>query len=369
MTNARPLVFVVGTRAQLIKVAPVLCACDAAGLSYELLLTGQHRETMVDLLEEFGVRQKPCELLELRERASILALWLWLPRALWATWNRFRALRRQTGARPDAIVHGDTLSTLVGALAGWLAGARVVHLESGLTSRRLLDPFPEEFVRRLVFRFADIAFCPNAPAAELMRRRAHVKVIDTRENTILDAVRIALRRAGIRPTPVEPRYLVASLHRFQNIYDRERLGTLVEILIRLAKDFRVVLVMHPATRSRLQVTGLLPRLTATAGLELSPRLPYTSFLTLAAQAHAVLTDGGSNQEELAFLGVPTVVMRPRTERPDGLGRNAILEPDLPCPVEAFIMSDKVETLRGHGQIGLAAQPSACIAAVLGGKGE
>lgn len=257
---------------------------------------------------------------------------------------RLETLVAGSGAGVEVMVHGDTLSTLVGALAARRSGARVVHLESGLTSGRLLDPFPEELCRRLVFRMTDVAMCPNEEAASYMLRKhgRHATVVDTGGNTILDAVALTGASSGT-DTPDE--YVVASLHRFQNIYDRERLHHLAGILEEVSRYLVVCIVLHPATRKRLEATGLLARLQGNQRVRLLPRMGYKEFLVLAGGAACVLTDGGSNQEELAALGVPTIVMRAHTERPDGLGNNALMEADVPGGVVAFVASKQYQGLR------------------------
>ena len=140
-------------------------------------------------------------------------------------------------------------------------------------------------------------------------------------------------------------YLVASLHRFQNIFDAKRLRQLVDLLVALSDRFHVHFVLHPATRKRLEAQGYLARLAVLPHLVLSPRLGYGAFLRLASGAACVLTDGGSNQEELAVLGVPTIVMREHTERSDGLGQNAIMEADVPGGVGAYLLGDRHSELR------------------------
>jgi UDP-N-acetylglucosamine 2-epimerase (non-hydrolysing) len=339
----RHRVFVVGTRAQLIKVAPVVVACERAQLPTSLLMTGQHQETMQDLIEEFGIRSPQFPAIPASERATVGSLMRWLPVACLGVSRRLRALRES--AALDVLVHGDTLSTLVGAAAGRCHGARVVHLESGLSSGSLLDPFPEEIVRRLVFRLAGLAMCPGPAEADYMRRRhPRARIVDTGGNTIIDAVALVGAYAAADRDPPQP-YLVASLHRFQNIYQTARLRHLADLVIALAARDPVHFVLHPATRNRLGKEGLLARLEAAPGVHLSPRLGYGAFLRLAAGAACVLTDGGSNQEELAALGVPTLVMRERTERSDGLGANALMEADVPGGVERFVRDRDYEALR------------------------
>lgn len=330
---ARTLVFVVGTRAQLIKVAPVVVACQRRDVPALMLMTGQHKETMADLVEEFGLAVPQVEALPAGEHSSVRALLGWLPVAFQRIRRRLDEIADREGLL-DVVVHGDTLSTLLGAWAARRGRDRVVHLESGLSSGRLFDPFPEEICRRLVFRRTDLAICPNPAAAGRMARFPKARVFDSGGNTILDAVALA---AGTGRAVAAP-YVVVSLHRFQNLYDAKRLGGLVELVIGIARTRRVWFVLHPATRKRLAASGLLPRLESEPGIELSPRMGYSAFLSLAAGAECVLTDGGSNQEELAALGVPTIVMRERTERPDGLGRNARMEADVEGGVLAFLAS-------------------------------
>jgi UDP-N-acetylglucosamine 2-epimerase (non-hydrolysing) len=359
------LVFVIGTRAQLIKVAPVVVACERIGLPATLLMTGQHQETMQDLIEEFGIRSPQVLAIPAGEHSTIRSLLRWLPSAYFGVKARLRELA-QAGGGLDVLVHGDTLSTIVGAWAGRRCRARVVHLESGLSSGRLFDPFPEELCRRLVFRLADVAMCPNPEAAEYMRRHHHGQVVDTGGNTIIDAVALSgatpAHRDASRP------YLVASLHRFQNIYNAARFHALIDLIVAVSAKYPVHFVLHPATRNRLGKDGLMAKLEAAAGVKLSPRLGYGEFLRLAAEAACVLTDGGSNQEELATLGVPTVVMRETTERPDGLGANAMMEADVLGGVQQFILDGRFEQLRRAPSVAPELGPSMRVAQALAGDG-
>jgi UDP-N-acetylglucosamine 2-epimerase (non-hydrolysing) len=354
-------IFVVGTRAQLIKVAPVVVACERAGLPVTLLMTGQHRETMQDLIEEFGIRSPQISAVPARERATVGALLRWLPMAYAGVARCIRGFARG-GRAVNVLVHGDTLSTLIGTVAGRRSGARVVHLESGLTSDSLLDPFPEEILRRIVFHFTDLAICPNKAAVLHMRQKHRAEVIDSGGNTIVDAVAMT-GAAEIAPDPKNP-YVVVSLHRFQNIYNKRRMHHLVRLIQRVAKTLPVHFVLHPATRNRLVAERLDDQLRAEPGVELSPRLGYGAFLRLAAGAACVLTDGGSNQEELATLGVPTIVMRARTERPDGLGANALMESDVPGGVATFLAEGHHATLRCPPSLTSGEGPSARIVAAL-----
>ena len=343
--------FVVGTRAQLIKVAPVLRRFELDGIPSRLWLTGQHAETMQDLLAEFAIETPPELLLDTTERSSILKLAGWAPRALLAIRRALLAAGGR-GEKPYVLAHGDTASTALAALAARSVGCAIAHLESGLTSNRLFDPFPEEMTRRVAFRLCDVAFCPSDESMARMARYRCERV-HTRGNTILDALRLALaREAGSEPE-AQP-YAVVSLHRFQNLYPKRRFLAIVDALAELSRSIRLVMVLHPVTRRRLARTGRFESLAAEPGLDLRPRMPYGDFVRLLARADFVLSDGGSNQEELALLGVPTVVLRDATERSDGLGRNAALATE----VSAGAWLAMVERLRTSGSVApLASLPS------------
>lgn len=325
-TRSRPVAVVIGTRAQLIKMAPLLCELERCGHSYQLVFTGQHTVTMQALLDDFGVTTRPEYIYTGREVSGIGRMVFWLPLIMARLLRcRRRLFHDAQGNRALVIVHGDTFSTLAGALAGRLAGCPVAHVESGLRSFSLLNPFPEEITRLLVFRLADIAFCPGEWAAGNMAGYP-LEIVDTGQNTLLDALRTAVAAGDGEGTdpPVPPRYCVASIHRFENIFFRRRLEWIVGTIERIAAELEVVFVLHPATAERLQACGLLQRLRSNARIHCRDRMPYMPFIRLLRNATFVVTDGGSNQEELFYMSKPTLVLRNATERKEGLGEKAVL---------------------------------------------
>jgi len=349
----RICVFVLGTRAQLVKVAPVLTLACERGLEHVVWFTGQHRESIDDLIKDFDIRSEFVLPAEHSERSSIAKLLAWAPGTILKCRRYLRTTGRDRGA-PLVVVHGDTLSTLLGAAAAAMSDSPVVHLESGLSSGRLFDPFPEELLRRLTFRLSDYALCPNRDAVHRMHRYRGVEVVDTGENTLLDCVRFAVRE-GLPASP-QP-YFVASIHRFQNIYNRSNLVRIVDELIAASEYSEVRFVLHPPTEQRLRKYGLMERLEAAPAMQVVPRMPYTTFLGVIAGARAVFSDGGSNQEELSYLGIPAILYRERSERPDGLGANIVLRDDLGEPLPVFIATGELDRLRRPGRIDSDARPS------------
>lgn len=336
------IVVLIGTRAQLIKMAPVLLALERTQAPYRLVLSGQHRVTMADLLREFGVVTVPAMLYEGDEISGIKQMVGWLLRLFYRALVSRRALfTRPSGERACLVVHGDTVSTLLGAVIGHCRGYDVVHVEAGLTSGRWSEPFPEELTRRLVFRLADVAYCPGAWAAGNMRR-FRARIVDTGANTIIDAVQAALARFDTIAVEIPTgAYAVVSLHRFENIFDAARFGFIVTTLERMAARIPLAFVLHPATHKQAAKHGLLVRLEQHAGITLYPRMTYVPFLKLLNSARFVVSDGGSNQEELAWLGVPTLLMRAATERQEGLGGCVVLAHYDSAVIERFV--DRVLT--------------------------
>ena len=355
----RPCIFVIGTRAQMVKVAPVLRRAGVIGLAHTVWLSGQHSESIDDLISDFEIHSEILRPQKSGERATIAGLLAWLPGALIDCYKYVRRMAVRGTGRPLVIVHGDTLSTLVSAVAGKLAGGDIVHLESGLTSGSLLDPFPEELLRRLTFRLTRYAICPNSWAARNMRSYRRAEVVDTRENTLLDCVRYALEKVSGQGPRTDRPYFAASIHRVQNIYQRSRLEKVVEEVLSVSKLGNVHFVVHPATKKRLIKTGLWEKLGSSPAVILEPRMPYTEFLSLIAHARGVLSDGGSNQEELSYLGVPTVLFRARTERPEGVGKNIVLRRSIDDLID-FIRSGRMDTLRLPCELQAEVQPSRTV---------
>jgi UDP-N-acetylglucosamine 2-epimerase (non-hydrolysing) len=182
-------------------------------------------------------------------------------------------------------------------------------------------------------RMADLLFAPDAVAeANLARMRIRGRVVAVPGNTSVDALRRAL--PGAAPQ-VESGPAVLTLHRVENLHRPAALEGFVDLAVRLATTTPCRLVLHGPTEAALRKRGLLLRLGA-AGVQLGPLVGHDEFVSALAAAPLVVTDGGSVQEECARLGVPTLLWRARTERPDGLDANVVLSRYDAATVEAFV---------------------------------
>ncbi|TCB72043.1 hypothetical protein E0H88_03330 [Acinetobacter sp. ANC 4216] len=344
-------IFIIGTRAQLIKAAPVIRAFEKNNLPIEFILTGQHNDTMEDLIAEFGITSPPVYLVKNKEHSSIISLLIWLPSIFFLLIQTLIQFKKS-----HVFVHGDTLTTLMSAISAKITNHRVVHLESGLTSNNLFTPFPEEIIRRIVFKLTNIACCPNYQDIMNMQKYKNIKILNTYGNSILDSIQYLKIGEDIRKNP---KTILVSLHRFQNIYNQDRLSKITEMLIILGQDYTIHFVLHPATLKKLKSFKLLKDLEIQKNIKLLPRMTYKNFLNLALSTECVITDGGSNQEELAFFGHPTLILRQTTERLDGLNANAILINE-PWQIQEFIKKQKYFTLQKNKQ-SLQKSPSEIIA--------
>ena len=340
----------VGTRAEYIKMSPLLWRMESAGLPYRLIDSGQHADRSESFRDELGLRVPDYAMGGTRSVDSV-------PAALWwaAGLGRKLALPRRLdrtvfgGCPGICVVHGDTPTTLIGALMAKRAGLALAHVEAGLRTHRWLHPFPEEIVRVVVDRLADLLFAPNGAAAEeLRKRRVRGRIITGSSNTVSDALRAALesRTAGTPTTldmsggarshssPRQPRPVVVTMHRVENLHRRRRRQALVHMITRLAQTTPVRWYVHEPTRRALGSAGQSGL--EASGVELVPMVPHAEFVRALARAPFAITDGGSIQEECALLGVPVLLWRDRTDRADGLGENAILSRYDPGVVEAFL---------------------------------
>ena len=240
--------------------------------------------------------------------------------------------------RPDVVVvHGDTNSTLAGALAAVKLGVPVAHVEAGLRSYDL--SMPEEVNRVCADRVSQALFVPTQTGVDNLAREGITDGVELAGDVMLDVLRAQ------RPTittdvlgsfDVEPEaYALATIHRAGNTDDARRLGRIMDGLARVSKELPVVLPLHPRTRAVLD--GAQPL----GDVRVVDPVGYASMLALETHARVICTDSGGVQKEAYWLGVPCVTLRAETEWPETLhGSWNVLTDDDPEAIER-------EALRGR----------------------
>ena len=327
---------VIGTKAQLIKMAPIMKRLAEQGIDYNYISTGQHRETIDDILTNFAIKRPDYTTYSGKDITSVLHMLAWCLRTLAHTVRHRRQIFR-SDSNGIVLVHGDTFSTLLGALMGKLAGLKIGHVESGLRSFNLLHPFPEELTRLLTFRLSDYLFAPGEWASSNLKKYRG-ETINTVNNTLLDSLCIALPAIGQIEDiewPEQP-FGVVTLHRFENIHSAAALERIVTLVERIARHRHLLFILHKPTAIKLRKFGYYQQLADNPNIELRPRYDYFHFIKLIMEAEFVISDGGSNQEECLFLGKPILLLRKATERKEGLQRNCVLSNYDTGIVDAFI---------------------------------
>jgi UDP-N-acetylglucosamine 2-epimerase (non-hydrolysing) len=301
------IVYVVGTRPNFVKTAPVIAALKARLPEdrQAIVHTGQHYDRLMSevFLEQLGV-PAPDHMLEVGSgsHAAMTA----------RTMERLEPVLIEES--PDlVVVPGDVNSTLAAALTAVKMGIPVAHVESGLRSFDLT--MPEEVNRIVADRFSELLFLHSAEAVANLRAEG---IPDERMhmvgNTMIDtlvALEDRFRSAGVATRlGVEPgSYALVTLHR-PALVDGPLLPETVAQLAALAREMPVVFPVHPRTRKMMEsIDADHP------GLDLIEPLGYLDFLSLLADAGAVLTDSGGIQEETTYLGIPCFTLRDNTERP------------------------------------------------------
>lgn len=301
------ILFVFGTRPEAIKLAPaVRCLKDDPRFDAKVAVTAQHRAMLDQVLEAFALR--PDHDLNVMQPGQTLAQ---------SASRILAALEPVLDAeKPDCvIVQGDTTTTFCGALAAFYQAIPVAHVEAGLRTGDLRQPFPEEMNRVVTTRLAALHFAATeGAAANLKREGVDPKTIFVTGNTGIDAV-LAVR-ATLPPTESSAKKMIlVTAHRRESF--GEGFVNICRALKRLAArgDVEIVYPVHPNPNVRRVVNEYLrgvPNITLIEPQE------YVAFVALMNRAHILLTDSGGVQEEGPSLGKPVLVMREKTERPEAV---------------------------------------------------
>ena len=307
---------VLGTRPEAIKLAPVIKQLQQHAARNELesivCVTGQHRQMLDQVLNLFGIA--PDIDLNLMQESQTLAQ---LTARVLTTMEPVLS-----NERPDwIVVQGDTTTVMASALAAFYLRIRVAHVEAGLRTGDRANPFPEEVNRLVADDLSDWLFAPTQAARRNLLREGYPEpAICVTGNTVIDA----LNEIAQQPCPAEIETLVqpgvklvlVTAHRRENFgRPLENICEAIAELARRHEDVRFVYPVHlnPNVRETAhKVLGGLP------GVSLLPPVDYLALVGLMKHSYLILTDSGGIQEEAPSLGVPVLVLRENTERPEAV---------------------------------------------------
>ena len=323
--------FFIGTEAELIKVFPVIQEMEERKIDYYIIASGQNDISDSRVLKAANGGRIDIELSKEKDiKKSAVGLVNWY---MSTSKYAVKAVREHFGLSSDKskqsdcimIVHGDTVSTVMGAYLGKKLGMKVAHIEAGLRSHNWFNPFPEEIDRMLVSRVADYSFAPGQQAVKNLK--GHRGVYDTKVNTLMDSLKYALSvpcEDQAVNSLADQQYFVFVLHRQENLENDRLIKMLLSRIETLSQKCKCVMILHKITEIKFAKMGVLDDFRKNPDYVLLPRVDYFDFMKLLNNSQFVITDGGSNQEELSYMGKPALIVRKTTERNEGLGENAVL---------------------------------------------
>ena len=314
--DTHKLLFVFGTRPEVIKMAPLIAAAKAhPQVRTRVVASGQHREMLDQALADFGLSVDHDLRVMRRDQTPLDTL-----SAILSGLADEIARERPT----TVVVQGDTATTLAGALAGFYQRIPVAHVEAGLRTYDLGQPFPEEMHRQVTTRIADYNFA----ATPLEEHNLLAEGVDTSRiwvtgNTAIDAVFSMLTRRNVTPEAsfTEPRILVTAHRRENHGAPLRDICTALREICRRKPAAKVLFPVHYNPNVRGVVHELLGDLSA---VTLTEPLGYSEFVREMARATLILSDSGGVQEEAPCLNKPVLVLREKTERHAGVEAGTLL---------------------------------------------
>jgi UDP-N-acetylglucosamine 2-epimerase (non-hydrolysing) len=306
---AKEILCIVGTRPEVIKMAPVIRALrEMPEFSVKVLSSGQHRELLLPLIDWFELTVD-ADLQVMSANQSLAELTARLMRGFE---ERFKT------SLPDLVLaQGDTTTVMCAALSCFYLNIPFGHVEAGLRTFDVRNPFPEEFNRVAVGRLAQLHFCPTTRARDnVLAEHVPSATVHLTGNTVIDALQYTTTRLESQTSNKFDHDILLTAHRRENF--GAPLVEICEAVLDLCREFpgiRVLFPVHPNPNVRGTVERLLaghPRIV------LSEPLDYPDLVAAMQQARLILTDSGGIQEEAPSLGKPVLVMRETTERPEAL---------------------------------------------------
>ncbi len=321
------ILFFLGTPAELIKCHSVIRCLEQSGHSVLIIDSGQQSEALKAELTSLSygsnVRVETYLPGHLHLKyANIETGWQalrWMARCLWQSVRSRKRFQKVN----FWVVHGDTLSTLLGSILGRVHRAKTLaHIEAGLRTGNVLNPFPEEITRRLVSRIARLHFSPSREATQNLKLGSiKGEIIETPGNTQLAALAEITLAAKKKVSLPAGKFGIGNLHRVENL--KFRWNDIKKAIRTASEKHSLVLIRHSAFRNRLERDeDFYLWIKDNPNIVLSSRMPFREFIVMLSKAHFLLTDSSGNQDDASCLGTPTLILRTHCESrtalwPDG----------------------------------------------------
>lgn len=313
MTKRTKVMTIFGTRPEAIKMAPLVQELKKRSNEFETIVTvtAQHREMLDQVLEVFDITPD-YDLDIMKDKQTLTQI---TTRAL----EGLDEVMKET--KPDIVlVHGDTSTTFVASLAAYYNQIAVGHVEAGLRTWDKYSPFPEEMNRQLTGVIADVHFSPTEKSKQnLLDENKSKEFIYVTGNTAIDALKTTVNESYISPileSLGDKRLVLLTAHRRENL--GENMYQMFRAIKRLVETHDDIQVIYPVHLNPVVQQTANEILGDDDRIQLIEPLGVIDFHNYAAHAHLIITDSGGVQEEAPSLGIPVIVLRDTTERPEGI---------------------------------------------------
>ena len=308
----KTVMLVFGTRPEAIKMCPLVNELKTRkGLRTVVCVTGQHRQMLDQVLAAFGV-EPDYDLSIMKDKQTLFDITTNIL-------NRIKSVLEEV--KPDVVlVHGDTSTTFVTALACFYLQIPVGHVEAGLRTYNIYSPYPEEFNRQAVSIISQYNFAPTARARDnLLHEGKRAETIFVTGNTAIDALQTTVREDYTHPELTwaqGSRLIVITAHRRENL--GEPMHHMFRAIRRIMDEHPDVKAIYPIHMNPVVRQAADEELRGCDRIHIIEPLEVLDFHNLLARSYLILTDSGGIQEEAPSLGKPVLVMRDTTERPEGI---------------------------------------------------
>lgn len=292
------ITFILGTRPEAIKLAPVIKESQRLRHKISIVDTQQQKNAVFDVLQYFNL--KPTKTIPIPDNFDLLY-----------RVGYYSDMISETVKYSDVvIVQGDTLSTLAGALSGFFNKIPVAHVEAGMRSFNLNSPYPEEGTRRMISMISKFHFCPTDKEKSFLdlENLSKDSVIKITGNTVIDSLLFIIKRYNIK-TPDNPTGILMTLHRRESFDKLESIINVANRLVQIGIPVTYIKHTNPIVLEAINKT-----LKPNKNLKVLEAQSYPDFIKLMLNSKLILTDSGGIQEEAPFLGKQYLVMRNDTER-------------------------------------------------------
>ena len=308
----KTVMLVFGTRPEAIKMCPLVNELKTRkGIKTVVCVTGQHRQMLDQVLDVFNV-VPDYDLSIMKDKQTLFDITTNIL-------NRIKTVLEET--KPDAVlVHGDTSTTFVTALACFYLQIPVGHVEAGLRTYNIYSPYPEEFNRQAVSIISRYNFAPTELSKQnLLREGKKAETIYVTGNTAIDALKTTVKPNYTHPELVwakGSRLIIITAHRRENL--GEPMHHMFRAIRRIMDEHKDVKAIYPIHMNPIVRQEAEEELSGCDRIHIIEPLEVVDFHNFLAQSYMILTDSGGIQEEAPSLGKPVLVMRDTTERPEGI---------------------------------------------------